>query len=69
MFLSIYMLLTSSVSLCFATSCTLLALAKCAVVFLVISYYIEDITRWREDMNLMYEWQEQCLTFTREVFA
>ena len=24
--------------------------------------YIEDITRWREDMNFMFEWQEQYLT-------
>ena len=24
--------------------------------------YIEDITRWREDMNFMSEWQEQYLT-------
>ena len=24
--------------------------------------YIEDITRWREDMNIMFEWQEQYLT-------
>ena len=22
----------------------------------------EDITRWREDMNFMFEWQEQYLT-------
>ena len=21
--------------------------------------YIEDITQWREDMNSMFEWQEQ----------
>ena len=21
--------------------------------------YIEDITRWREDMNFLFEWQEQ----------
>jgi len=21
--------------------------------------YIEDITRWREDINFMFEWQEQ----------
>ena len=21
--------------------------------------YIEDITRWREDVNFMFEWQEQ----------
>ena len=21
--------------------------------------YIEDITQWREDMNFMFEWQEQ----------
>ena len=24
--------------------------------------YIEDITRWSEDMNFMFEWQEQYLT-------
>ena len=24
--------------------------------------YIEDITRWREDMNSMFSWQEQYLT-------
>ena len=23
--------------------------------------YIEDITWWREDMNFMFEWQEQYL--------
>ena len=27
--------------------------------------YIEDITRWREDMNFMFEWQEQYLTRER----
>ena len=27
-----------------------------------LSLYIEDITRWREDMNFMLEWQEQYLT-------
>ena len=26
---------------------------------------IEDITRWREDMNFMFEWQEQYLTNER----
>ena len=26
---------------------------------------IDDITRWREDMNLMCEWQEQYLTSVR----
>ena len=29
------------------------------------SLYIEDITRWREDMNFMFEWQEQYLTSER----
>ena len=24
--------------------------------------FIEDITWWREDMNFMFEWQEQYLT-------
>ena len=24
--------------------------------------YIEDITRWREDMNFMFEWQKRYLT-------
>ena len=23
--------------------------------------YIEDVTQWREDMNFMFKWQEQCL--------
>ena len=27
--------------------------------------FIEDITRWREDMNFMFEWQEQYLTSER----
>ena len=27
--------------------------------------YIEDTTRWREDMNFMFEWQEQYLTSKR----
>ena len=26
---------------------------------------IEDITRWREDMNFMFGWQEQYLTSER----
>jgi len=26
---------------------------------------IEDITRWREDMDFMFEWQEQYLTSER----
>ena len=30
--------------------------------------YIEDITRWREDMNFMFEWQEQYLTSKRGSF-
>ena len=28
----------------------------------IANRYIEDITRWREDMNFMFEWQEQYLT-------
>ena len=31
-------------------------------ILLVYAYYIEDITRWREAMNFMFEWQEQYLT-------
>ena len=31
--------------------------------FLVV--YIEDITRWREDMNFMFEWQKRYLTSER----
>ena len=27
--------------------------------------YIEDITRWRTDMNFMFSWQEQYLTSER----
>ena len=32
---------------------------------LLMQVYIEDITRWREDMNFMFEWQEQYLTSER----
>jgi len=28
--------------------------------------YIEDITRWREDMNFMFEWQQQYLRSYRQ---
>ena len=27
-----------------------------------INKYVEDITQWQEDMNFMFEWQEQYLT-------
>ena len=30
-------------------------------LWVVCGLYIEDITRWREDMNFMFEWQEQYL--------
>ena len=30
-----------------------------------VEKYIEDITRWREDMNFMFEWKEQYLTSER----
>ena len=29
-------------------------------------HYIEDITQWQEDMNFMFEWQEQYLTSHRQ---
>ena len=29
---------------------------------LVLGQYIEDITRWGEDMNFTFEWQEKYLT-------
>ena len=31
----------------------------------MISSYIEDIIRWREDMNFVFEWQDQYLTSER----
>ena len=30
-----------------------------------VKTYIEDVTRWRGDMNFMFEWQEQYLTSER----
>ena len=33
--------------------------------FTTLIGYIEDLTRWREDMNFMCEWQEQYLTSER----
>ena len=32
---------------------------------MVIAAYTEDVTRWRENMNFMFEWQEQHLTSER----
>ena len=29
--------------------------------FLKLAYYIEDITRGREDMNFIFEWQNNIL--------
>ena len=34
-------------------------------MYLIDRKEIEDITRWREDMNFMFEWQEQYLTSER----
>ena len=31
------------------------------VVVVVEGKYIEDITRWREDMNFIFEWQNNIL--------
>ena len=28
--------------------------------------YIEDITRWREDMNFIFEWQKNIVFATRK---
>ena len=30
-------------------------------LFRAYYYYIEDITRWREDMNFIFEWQNNIL--------
>ena len=35
------------------------------IYFSMRRMYIEDITRWREDMNFMFEWQQQYLTSER----
>ena len=35
------------------------------VIGLSVVQFIEDITWWREDMNFMFEWQEQYLTSER----
>ena len=31
------------------------------IILIVIINYIEDITRWREDMNFIFEWQNNIL--------
>ena len=36
------------------------------VTQLFYTRYIDDITRWREDMNFIFEWQEQYLSVTSE---
>ena len=39
----------------------------CYITCVMLCYItdIEDITRWRKDMNFMFEWQEQYLTSER----
>ena len=34
------------------------------IVIMKITMYIEDITRWREDMNFIFEWQ--TIFYSRE---
>ena len=36
---------------------------KTIIPLVLVAYeiIIEDITRWREDMNFMFEWQEQYI--------
>ena len=41
------------------------ALLKMRIYAIYMVVYIEDITRWLEDMNFMFEWQEQYLTSER----
>ena len=31
------------------------------IILIVIINYIEDITRWREDVNFIFEWQNKIL--------
>ena len=31
--------------------------------------YIEDITRWRDDMNFIFEWQKQYFTHSLRSFV
>ena len=43
----------------------LLLLLSLLLLLLLLLLYIEDITRWREDMDFMFEWQELYLTSER----
>ena len=47
--------------------------ATCTICSIIKMWYsvkhIEDITRWREDMNFMFEWQEQYLTSERSLLV
>ena len=40
----------------------ILAVHRTRVTTDLVNKYIEDITRWREDMDFMFEWQTQYLT-------
>ena len=35
---------------------------------LIYLYYIEDITRWREDMDFIFEWQNNILRTSKISF-
>ena len=49
----------------FTQSCSLRPLSIFVKQISSNKEYIEDITWWREDMNFMFEWQEQYLTSER----
>ena len=42
------------------------ACAGSPITFSIQCVYIEDITRWREDMNFIFEWQNNILRKTAE---
>ena len=46
-------------SACFQEHLKTITHAKCGWANRV--YYVEDITRWREDMNFIFEWQNNIL--------
>ena len=56
-----YVKLSFSTDLCLKKNDDNITLDEVNFLYQTASEYIEDITRWREDMNFIFEWQNNIL--------
>ena len=59
------MKLSFSTELCLKKNDDNITLDEVNFLYQTASEYIEDITRWREDMNFIFEWQLKTVFYER----